>query len=68
MLSIPVFDRMSLGERELDRPRPIAVLSADSNASLSDIMWLNGEILSDAGQRAIMIGKQWSGILTKVLR
>jgi len=68
MLSIPIFDRMSLGERDLDRQRLVGVLSADSDASLRDMMWLDGELLSDAGRRAITVGLQWSGMLTRVLR
>lgn len=68
MLSIPIFERMSLGERDLDRQRLLGVLSADTNASVRDMMWLEGNVLSAAGGRAVTVGMQWSGILTRVLR
>lgn len=57
MFSIPVFDRIPLGKRDLTNQLLLGVLSADTDASMI-MMWLQGDALSAAGQKAVMIGKE----------
>jgi NTE family protein len=71
MLSVPIFDRILMGERGLGPKRLLGVLSADTNASLHDMIWFrSGENreLSETGRRAVEIAKEWSGLLTRILR
>lgn len=68
MFSIPVFDRIPLGKRDLINRPLLGVLSADTDASFRDMIGQQADTLSEAGQKAVMIGKEWSGVLTRILR
>lgn len=69
MLSVPIFDRIRLADRDKpDRPL-LGVLSFDTDRSLEDLGWTVADgIASNELEQAIQVSVDWSGILTKVLR
>jgi NTE family protein len=69
MLSVPIFDRIPIGDRDNpDRPL-IGVLSFDTDLSLDELGWTVEEgNASNRLEQAIQISVDWSGIITKVLR
>jgi NTE family protein len=69
MLSVLIFDRMALSDRENPEPPLLGVLSFDTDRSLEDLGWSVEEgNASDSLQQAIATSMSWSGIITKVLR
>ncbi len=69
MLSVPVFDRIPIGERDNPDPPLIGVLSFDTDKTLAELAWTvaDGNASNELAQ-AIQISAGWSGIITKVLR
>jgi hypothetical protein len=69
MLSVPIFERMPLSERDNpDRPL-LGVLSFDTDMSLEQLGWTVDEDNASLSLRqALAIIGEWSGIITKVLR
>jgi NTE family protein len=69
MLSVPIFDRIAIGDRDNpDRPL-LGVLSVDTNQTLAQLDWtFESDSPSKNLEKAIEISDDWSGILTKVLR
>lgn len=69
MLSVPVFDRISVGERDNPDPPLLGVLSFDTDLTLAQLGWtVEDGIASNSLEQAIQISAGWSGIITKVLR
>jgi hypothetical protein len=69
MLSVPIFYPVPVSDRDRQDPPVLGVLSADTNASLADMMWIgDDDTLGEGLKRAITIGVEWSGILSRVLR
>jgi NTE family protein len=69
MLSVPIFDRIPVGERDNPDPPLLGVLSFDTNRTLAQLGWtVEDGIASNELEQAIQISADWSGIITKVLR
>jgi NTE family protein len=69
MLSVPIFDRIPVGERDNPDPPLLGVLSFDTDRTLTELNWtVQDGTASDSLEQAIQISSDWSGIITKVLR
>lgn len=69
MLSVPIFERMPLSERDNPDPPLLGVLSFDTDMSLEQLGWIADEgSASNRLESAIVISSDWSRIITKVLR
>jgi NTE family protein len=69
MLSVPIFDRIPVGERDNPDPPLLGVLSFDTDRTLAQLGWtVEDGIASNELEQAIQISADWSGIITKVLR
>jgi len=69
MLSVPIFDRMPLSDRENPEPPLIGILSFDTDRSLEELGWTaEAGSASNALEQAIATSVNWSSIITKVLR
>ena len=69
MLSVPIFDRIPVGERDNPDPALLGVLSFDTDRTLTELNWTVADgTASNSLEQAIQISTGWSGIITKVLR
>jgi NTE family protein len=69
MLSVPIFDRITVGERDNPDPPLLGVLSFDTGRALTQLNWtVEDGTASNSLEQAIQISTGWSGIITKVLR
>ena len=69
MLSVPIFDRIAIGDRDDPDLPLLGVLSFDTDQTFAQLGWtLQDDVPPDNLVNAIEISDDWSGILTKVLR
>jgi NTE family protein len=69
MLSVPIFERIPVAERDNPDPPLLGVLSFDTDQTLTQLNWTVADgTASNFLEQAIQISTGWSGIITKVLR
>jgi NTE family protein len=69
MLSVPIFERIPVAERDNPDPPLLGVLSFDTDRTLTQLNWTVADgTASDSLKQAIQITAGWSGMITKVLR